>query len=75
MRNLLISLPSEAMKLMYDANDISMLIGVSMASAYRIIRRINEELSNEGKIVIRGKVPRNCFYEKLGIDESNITKG
>ena len=46
-----------------------------MASAYRIIRRINEELSNEGKIVIRGKVPRNCFYEKLGIDESNITKG
>ena len=60
---------------MYDANDISMLIGVSMASAYRIIRRINEERSNEGKIVIRGKVPRNCFYEKLVIDESNITKG
>ena len=58
------------MKIMYDANDISDITGVSKASAYRIIREINASLSKEGKIVIRGKVPINVFYDKLGIKES-----
>jgi ribosomal protein S25 len=47
-----------------SAKDISLYMGVSLSMAYRIIRQLNEELSESGYITVAGKVSRSYFEEK-----------
>ena len=47
-----------------SAKDISLHMGVSLSMAYRIIRQLNEELSESGYITIAGRVSRSYFEEK-----------
>lgn len=47
------------------AKDVASILQVSESSAYRIIRKLNEELSKQGKIVIPGKISRRYFEEKV----------
>lgn len=47
------------------AKDISIILDVSESSAYRIIRKLNSELEDQGKIIIPGKVSRRYFEEKV----------
>ena len=54
----------EIKKIYYSAKDIAEMLDVSIASAYKIIRRMNEELKNKGYITIQGKVPKTFFDEK-----------
>lgn len=49
----------------YTANDITTILTVSKPTAYRIIKRLNDELANKGFIVISGRVPRKYFNEKF----------
>ena len=43
---------------MMNANDIAKELGVSKGHAYKLIRKLNEELEASGYIVVSGKVPR-----------------
>ena len=45
---------------LYTAKDIQELLGVSESSAYKYIRIMNQELSEKGFLIVRGKVP--CAY-------------
>lgn len=48
-----------------NAKDIALILDVSESSAYRIIKKLNQELRDQGKIVIAGKISRRFFEEKI----------
>lgn len=49
----------------YHAQDIAQIMDVSESSAYRIIKKLNAELADQGKIVIPGKISKRYFEEKV----------
>ena len=51
--------------LFITAREVSELTGVSVTSAYKIIRDLNEELSKKGYLTITGKTSKKYFYEKI----------
>ncbi|MBO4999191.1 MAG: DNA-binding protein [Lachnospira sp.] len=48
----------------YNAVDIAEMLNVSKATAYSIIRKLNEELNSKGYITLQGKVAKVYFDEK-----------
>ena len=46
------------------ASDVSEYMGISILMAYKIIRRLNDELKSNGYITISGKVNRVYFEQK-----------
>lgn len=47
-----------------SAEDIASIMEVSKGHAYKIIKRLNDELASKGFIVVAGKVPRKYFEER-----------
>lgn len=47
------------------AKDVSTILKVSITSAYRIIKKLNKELENKGKIILPGKISKRYFEEKM----------
>ena len=41
------------------------VLGVSESYAYKIMKQLNNELAEQGKIVVSGRVNRKYFYERL----------
>ena len=50
-------------KIYFTADDVSQMLGVSRGQAYKIIKRLNEELEKK-YIVVAGKVPKKYFSER-----------
>ena len=48
------------------AEEIMKALGVSQSEAYRIIKRLNEELKEKGYMVVSGRVSRRYLEEKMG---------
>lgn len=51
-------------KIYFTADDVSQMLGVSRGQAYKIIKRLNEELEKKKCIVVAGKVPKKYFSER-----------
>ena len=47
------------------ADDVAQELSVSKPYAYKLIRKLNEELKEQGFITIAGRVNRQYFYERL----------
>ena len=47
------------------ADEVAKEISVSVPYAYKLIRRLNEELKAQGYITIAGRVNRQYFNERL----------
>ena len=47
------------------ADDVAQELNVSKPYAYKLIRKLNEELKVKGFITIAGRVNRQYFYERL----------
>ena len=47
------------------ADDVAQELNVSKPYAYKLIRKLNEELQAKGFITIAGRVNRQYFYERL----------
>ena len=47
------------------ADDVAQELNVSKPYAYKLIRKLNEELKAKGVITIAGRVNRQYFYERL----------
>ncbi len=47
------------------ASDVAAFMGVSVAMAYKIIRRLNKELTAMGYLVVSGRVSRSYFEKKI----------
>lgn len=52
-----------ANKRFLTAADVAELLDVSRSTAYRIIKRLNDELNKAGKLTVAGKVSAKYFYE------------
>lgn len=48
-----------------NASDVAAILEVSEATAYRRIAEMNQELKQQGKIIVRGKISRKFFEEKV----------
>lgn len=51
--------------LFITAAEVSALMGVSKAYAYRIIKKLNDELESKGYLVIAGKTSLKYFNERI----------
>ena len=51
-------------KLYLTANDVSEYMGISIPTAYKIIRKLNDELKAQGYITVSGKMNRRYFELK-----------
>ena len=51
-------------KIYITARELSDMLGVSMGYAYKIIRKLNNELEKEGFIIIAGKIPKRYFEKR-----------
>ena len=47
------------------ADDVAQELSVSKPYAYKLIRKLNEELKEQGFITTAGRVNRQYFYERL----------
>ena len=52
-------------KIMLTADDVAELLEIKRSRAYAIIRQLNAELKAQGKLVLRGRVNRQYFLEKI----------
>jgi len=52
-------------KYFYTAFDVMAILGISKSTAYREIKKMNEELKKKGYITISGKIPIKYFTERL----------
>lgn len=48
-----------------NVNDVADYMDVSVPMAYKIIRRLNNELSSQGYIIVAGKISRAYFEQKI----------
>lgn len=55
---------AENNKIYITANELAEMLGVSVGHAYKLIRKLNQELEKEGFLVIAGKVPRRYFEKR-----------
>ena len=62
---------AENNKIYITANELAEMLGVSVGHAYKLIRKLNQELEKEGFLVIAGKVPRR-YFEKRWYGGCNI---
>lgn len=46
-------------------NEVAEALGVSVPYAYKIIRKLNEELESEGYLTVKGRVNSDYFYERI----------
>ncbi|MDS1029176.1 HTH domain-containing protein [Bacillota bacterium LX-D] len=49
------------------ASEVAEMLGVSLTTGYRIVKQLNEELKQQGKITVAGKVSSRYFYEKVAL--------
>lgn len=52
-------------KMYLKAQDVAEYMDVSVPMAYKIIRRLNDELVAKGYLVVAGRVNRRYFEEKV----------
>ena len=55
---------AENNKIYITANELAEMLGVSVGHAYKLIRKLNQELEKEGFLVIAAKVPRRYFEKR-----------
>ncbi len=49
----------------YTADEVALQLGVSKAYAYKIIKKLNNELNQKGFITIAGKVSKDYYNERI----------
>ena len=54
-----------AESLFVRADEVIRLFGVSKSEAYRIIKRLNDEMASKGYIVVNGRVNRRYLEEQI----------
>lgn len=48
-----------------NANDVAEYMDISVPMAYKIIRKLNDELVSQGYLVVAGRVSRKYFEQKV----------
>lgn len=60
-----------ASKLFISAKEVARELEVSDSFAYRLVRKLNDELEKQGFVVVKGKISRKYFKERVyGMSET-----
>lgn len=60
-----------ARKLFISAKEVARELEVSDSFAYRLVRKLNDELEKQGFVVVKGKISRKYFEERVyGMSET-----
>lgn len=60
-----------ASKLFISAKEVAQELEVSDSFAYRLVRKLNDELEKQGFVVVKGKISRKYFEERVyGMNET-----
>lgn len=51
----------------FGAKEVAEMLDISESTAYRIIKKLNNELEDNGKITVAGKISKRYFEEKIYI--------
>lgn len=55
---------------MMTAKDVATVLGVSIGTAYKVIRKLNHDLEENGYIIVSGKIPKAYWEKKFyGVNE------
>lgn len=46
-------------------DDVALELGVSKSYAYKIVKRLNDELKEKGYITVSGRISKKYFMEKV----------
>ena len=46
-------------------DEVAKVLDVSESYAYKIIKKLNKELAEKGKIVVSSRVKRKYFYQRI----------
>lgn len=49
---------------MIGAEEVARALNSSKGYAYKVIRKLNEEMEEKGMLVVMGKVSADCFVER-----------
>lgn len=49
----------------FDVHDVSAYLEVSIPQAYKVMQRLNRELSDRGYLTIAGRISRPYFEERV----------
>lgn len=49
----------------YRVEDVMAMLNVQQTKAYSIIKKLNKELEEQGKIVVAGRVSKRYFDERM----------
>lgn len=49
------------------AEQVAEIMQTSKSTAYRIVKKLNDELESQGKIIVQGKISKRYFEEKVYI--------
>lgn len=60
-------------ELFMNAEEVATELRVSVPFAYKLIREMNAELKQKGYLIIRGKVSRTYFYERIYNGEKAVS--
>lgn len=52
-------------KQFYNAEELAAVLGIGKSTAYARIREMNQELSNQGYLIINGKIPIAYVQERF----------
>ncbi len=55
----------ESKNYLMTAEDVAKELGVSKGHAYKLIRAMNEELTEAGYLTVAGKIPRAFWQKKV----------
>ena len=60
-----------ASKLFISAKEVARELEVSDSFAYRLVRKLNDDLEKQGFVVVKGKISRKYFEERVyGMSET-----
>lgn len=57
--------------MLLSVKDVMEVLCVSKSKAYQIIQKLNEEMKQQGYLVVRGRVSKTYFYERMGLLEES----
>lgn len=53
------------------ANEVAEILGVSKSYAYKLIKKLNNQLKEQGYLTISGRINKQYFLEKVCYESKN----
>lgn len=54
------------------AEEVAQVLEISTSFAYRLIRKLNNELEEKGYVTVSGRINRQYFYERIYQNEKGV---